>query len=233
MGSPQDARISEDDESEVEVEFDHGFWLGKYEFTRREAKSIAGHLTYMASGDHNQQPLDKARKDDPPKWLEILNKSAPKGWVFDLPTEAEWEYAARAGTTSTFYFGENVADLPKHANFADVSLRNHEDGYYTHAHRSWNDGHQQTAKVGSYQPNPWGFYDMYGNIAEMTSTHYHPQRTPPEEFDAVTGYVTRGGCWLSIPEYCRSAFRNHFGFQGSESIKPNHTGFRFVLRRKP
>ena len=233
MGSPAGARISDEDETVVEVEFDHGFWLGKYEFTRREIKTMTGRHTYMTGGDHKSQPLDKARKDDPSKWLEILNKSAPNGWVYDLPSESEWEYAARAGTTSTFYFGENPADLPKHANFADVSLRNHEDGYFTHAHRTWNDGHMQTANVGSYPPNPWGFHDIYGNVAEMTSTPYHPKRTPPKEFDNVAGYATRGGSWLSIPDYCRSAFRNQFSFHGSEAVKPNHTGFRFVLRRKP
>ncbi len=252
MGSDAHEANRDDDELPAEVAIPQGFWMSKFEFTRSEHKALTKQPgMYLSTGDHKLYPMNKFRADHPATLLARLDESAPAGWHYALPTEAEWEYAARAGTRTAYYFGEQGAGLVKHGNFADRTLReststgevgksmhtrpfegDRQAGLFTYAHKTWSDGVANMALVGSYLPNPWGLYDMCGNMAELTSTPYDPQRTPPEKFDPKNGWVCKGGSWISIASSCRSASRGQFSFQSQENHTENYLGLRFILRKK-
>jgi len=126
------------------------------------------------------------------EWL-----SAMTGRFYRLPTEAEWEYACRAGTETAFSFGDDSSHLEEYAWYAE----NSKDKYH---------------KVGSKKPNPWGLYDMHGNVAEWTLDHYIPtvyrQRiagvsNPLAEGPKIYPKVVRGGSWMDAPKRLRSAAR--------------------------
>ncbi len=252
MGSAVTEVGRDEDEIPAEAAIPEGFWMAKFEFTRGELKALTKQSgTYLSTGDHKLYPLNKFRGDFPTTLLAKLNETAPAGWQYALPTEVEWEYAARAGTKTAYYFGDEAAELGKHGNFADRTLREStsvgevgktmktkpflgdtQAGLFTYAHKTWNDGVANMALVGSYRPNPWGLHDMCGNMAELTSTPYHPQRTPPEKFDARSGWVCKGGSWISPASSCRSAARGQFTFLARENQTENYLGLRFILKKK-
>lgn len=249
IGSDETSSTHEADEIQAEVEIPHGFWIGKFEFTRREMNTMRPGV-YLSTGEHKLHPLNHIHGEkDVAQYLTDLNKTAPEGWIYDVPTEAEWEYAARAGSHTDYFFGNDPAELAKYGNFADRTLResdafgefpksskakapgavyfgDRQAGIFSYAHKIWSDGHATMALVGSYPPNPWGLHDIHGNLAEWTSTQYHPARLVPEKFDPNVGVVTKGGSWLSTAAYCRSAMRTW------AVIPENGVGLRFVLRRK-
>jgi sulfatase modifying factor 1 len=254
IGSPESAQPREEDETAAEIEFAQGFWMAKFEFTRREMAGMAPGV-YLSTGEHKLHPLNKihfgnnfqtAQVD---QYLQRLNHSVPPGWSYDLPTEAEWEYAARAGTSTDYFFGNDPAALAQYGNFADRTLResdsfgelpknwkpkapgivyfgDRQGGTFSYAHKTWDDGHATMAPVGSFPPNPWGLHDVHGNLAELTSTPYHPRRLPVEAGTVIWG-VAKGGSWLSTAAYCRSAIRL------SAHLPENGVGLRFILRRTP
>ena len=150
----------------------------------------------------------ETRKNQPPK--PIL---APAGWQYALPTEAEWEYACRSGATTAYSFGDDPALLPKHANFADKSLRDNNQGY-SYANRTLNDGTALIAKGGSYPANAWGLHDMHGNLWEWCENG-----------------TVRGGGWTSTPEDCRADSRTDQYSGGNERYSRPWLGVRLVLRK--
>jgi formylglycine-generating enzyme required for sulfatase activity len=149
------------------------------------------------------------------KRLGQLEAERKAGRTYRLPTEAEWEYACRAGSSSAYSFGDNPKDLGHHA---------------------WYDGNSggRTHPVGALQPNRWGLYDMHGNVMEWCSDYFNesyyrssPMTDPPGSIQGP-GRIARGGSWAIFPEswrYYRSAARH----SGEPGVRFLHVGFRVVM----
>ncbi len=207
-----------------------GFWLGKYELTKREFDLVTPKKPRHAAAVLPTHPRDSIRHDDILQFIDELNRRErfferlPENWEYVLPTEEAWDYACRAGTDTQFYFGNDADQMATHANFADNRLFATHDDYYHYAVRRLDDGHARLAPVGSYPPNPWGFHDMYGNLWEWTGTH-----TLISSGTDTQGHpVACGGSWVSLPAYCGSDSRHQFAVP----TERNFIGFRIALRKK-
>ena len=155
------------------------------------------------------------------RWL--TNKH---GHSFRLPTEAEWEYACRAGTTTAFSSGHRPKDLQGFANASDQSLKH----VFSRASGSapWDDGHPFTAPVASYQPNRFGMYDMHGNVGEWCADWFAPDsysQQYAQERRPRKWRVVRGGSWFNNALSCRSSGRH----DGIETAASQTNGFRIVM----
>lgn len=186
------------------VELTADFWMGRTEITRKQWERL------MGSEELHPDKPNPFRKDDPDypmvsvsfqdveRYLEVLN-NREGAWHFRLPTEAEWEYACRAGTGTEFAFGDRLTD----------SLANYRADLPSHLSRPGRAvGHP--APVGSYPPNPWGLYDMHGNAWEWVSDWYAPYTdlsVDPKGPDHGNEKVLRGGSWFFGAENARSASR--------------------------
>jgi formylglycine-generating enzyme required for sulfatase activity len=138
-----------------------------------------------------------------------------------LPTEAEWEYAARSGTTTPFNTGNCLS--PTQANFDG-------DAPYWGCNKGINQ--RKTLPVGSYLPNKWGLYDMHGNVSEWCSDWYgqylNTAQTNPKGPETGTKRIKRDGTWVSSAVYCRSANRSY----SKPDNKSEYTGFRIVYSKE-
>jgi formylglycine-generating enzyme required for sulfatase activity len=163
------------------------------------------------------------------RWL-----SAKEGKTYDLPTEAEWEYACRAGTTTRFHSGDSAASLERVCNLTDQSLKPLLDANYSTKMEfaPWNDGYPFTAPVGSFQPNNFGLYDMQGNVGEWCKDWYAKQyyaasvKNDPQGPYSGKYRVSRGGAWNNDARLCRSAWR----CPSDPGYRDCYLGFRAVLR---
>ncbi len=206
---------------------------------------------FPQSDDH---PVVGVSWEDARAFLTWLGKQ--EGAAYRLPTEAEWEFACRAGTTTWFSFGDEPRGIVhRHANLGNVELEQHRKHA---AERQWlldwdrapTDGHLFTAPVGSYQPDPLGLRDLHGNVWEWCTdlwldTHYHhweaPERGKPRGFavdpvneseaqtDTNRFRSIRGGCWYNGPILCRSSNRAYW----DESDAACYLGFRVVREADP
>ena len=180
------------------------------------------------------QPVIRISQKEALAYCEWLSKLT--GEKVTLPTEAQWEYAARAGTATPLFYGDTDTDFSKFANLADYNIRDLvydvRDQYppdLVPRDGRFNDGKLVTAKVGSYQPNAWGLYDMIGNAWEWTRSSYRPY--PYSENDgrnspaADATVVARGGSWYDRPQRARSAFRLSY----PDWQKVYNVGFRVVI----
>ncbi len=215
-GSPEDLPGRYPDETQRKVTIARGFWIGKYELTLRE--NLRNHPRGTIA-KHKNHPLTMMHLDDARSMTtRVLTQQErkqgrlPSDWQYSLPTEDQWEYAARAGSTSRFYFGDGLVELPSHANFGDRSYYLSKDIYSNAADRTLDDHHVQLAIVGSYRPNPWGLHDVYGNVAEWCLDR-----------------AARGGSWVSVPENCRSAYRDWY----SNRNQQNFLGYRLIIQKVP
>ncbi|MDO4559231.1 MAG: formylglycine-generating enzyme family protein [Planctomycetia bacterium] len=148
---------------------------------------------------------------------------------YRLPTEAEWEYACRAGSRTEFFWGNEPKDGKGYLNAADESgAPNGNKWSYSFP---FNDGYVTTAPVGSFKPNAWGLYDMHGNVWEWCLDWYdkdYYEESPsvdPLNTTSSSGRVSRSGGWNSYAGYCRSALR----YFSDPSSRYSHLGFRFLL----
>ena len=210
------------------------FAIGRYEVTFDEwdACYAAGGCTTnpddMGYG-RGKRPVIKVNWQDTQQYVAWL--SAKTGKNYRLPSEAEWEYAARAGTKTRFSWGDGSEWVCADANVLDVSGRA--------SHPKWNwsvicdDGHSETAPVGSYKPNPWGLYDMSGNVWEWTQDCWHPDYTNAPASGAAwlerddgecSRRVNRGGGWGNNPRTIRTSTRDADGVENSGDA----LGFRVV-----
>ena len=218
-GSPEGEPGRYPDEEQREVVIADGFWMSKYELALSQNLRGNGGAPHGAIGTHKLHPLTMVNYDDAramtQRHFSVAEREAgrlPDGWEYSLCTEAQWEYAARAGTRTAYAFGDDPAALPRHGNFADKSFFDSGDVYALYGHRSLDDGVYRLAKVGSYLPNPWGFHDMHGNVAEW-----------------CLGNAVRGGSWVNTAEDCRIAFRHTYSSRNEQ----NFIGYRIVIRRIP
>ena len=229
------------DAKPVTVHLTDGIWMSKYETTfgdyaRARGKDPLGKFSFKAANlPINGFDANSARSWGNSHLLKAETRSGhlPKGWEYRLPTEAEWEYACRAGGSTRFGFGDDSDQLHLYANTADACLRR-EDGDFYYGETQRDDGvGPRPAPAGSYRPNAWGLHDMHGNVSEFTLDAYLP--TLPGGMDPIGrlkdggngGAVYRGGSWCSTATYCQAGFRHHTN--GKESFR--YLGFRVVLAR--
>ena len=211
MGSPEDEEYHQVDEVQVTVALTKPFGLGKYEVTQGQFKKV------MDTEPWNGEDYVKADKDFPAtyvdwddatdfcKKLTAIERKSGKlkaDEEYRLPTEAEWEYACRAGTETAFSFGDDESKLGEYAWF-DGNAR---DEQYAH-------------KFGLKKPNPWGLHDMHGNVWEWCSDWYDDKLsggTDPIGPEEGSYRVGRGGSWWRPPGYCQSADRSFYAPSGRD-----------------
>jgi formylglycine-generating enzyme required for sulfatase activity len=240
MGSPESepGRARQRTEEQVDVELS-GFWLGKFEVTQQEWKTITGTTlrdqakktssSSGISGEGPDYPMYFVNHDEATEFAQKLTQQErtagrlPATWEYRLPTEAQWEYGCRAGTTEATAFGNMLSG--KQANFYCYF------NPYNGAEKVKAKG--QTTKVNEYSPNAWGLHDMHGNVQEWCrdwSRHRLPGGSDPEVVDKDTLYrVIRGGSWDLYGSYCRSAYRG--GDRPTE--RSNRLGLRLAIVRLP
>jgi formylglycine-generating enzyme required for sulfatase activity len=161
----------------------------------------------------DKHPVVCVNWDDSQAYVQWLSRKTGKR--YRLLTEAEWEYAARAGTTTAWYWGNSEADQCRYANGADLSAKAH--GVAAAGYVSCDDKYPHTSPVGSFRPNKFGLYDMAGNVGEWVEDCYHDTyRDVPTDGSAVetclpkfhNARVMRGGAWNAIPAWLRSGSRD-------------------------
>ena len=204
MGSPEDEEGRDTDETRHQVTLSQGFWMGKYEVTQSEWAAVMGSNPSGFKGCL-RCPVESVSWDYVQEFLRRLNeRESGSGYVYRLPTEAEWEYAARAGTS-----GARYGELDSIAWFHDNA------GGTTHP-------------VGEKEANPWGLHDMLGNVGEWTSDWYgeYPSVPVTDPAGPSTGSarVFRGGGWPRPAGLIRAAFR----YIGGSGTRATFIGFRLV-----
>ena len=239
MGSPasEPARYS-DEGPQTQVTLSQGFWMGKYLVTQADYLAVVGsNPSYFTAangyGTDVNRPVEQVSWNDAVAYCAALTAREqaagrlPAGWVYRLPTEAEWEYACRAGTTTPFYYGNELRSGM--ANF-DGNYEYPPCGgstYYCYNPSGIYLG--RTTSVGSYAPNAWGLYDMHGNVWEWCRDWYGGYLggsvTDPQGPSSGSYRVFRGGFWGYYASYCRSAQRYNFAPSG----RSHYIGFRVVL----
>ena len=241
MGSPTSEVGRDNDESQVRVTISRPFYLGKYEVTQKQWRAVRGTDPSKFKGD--DCPVECVSWDDANAFCAKLTERErdagrlPQNMKYTLPTEAQWEYACRAGTTTRFSFGNSASDLCRYGNFYDKSGDRKYDADYRKKNNwklppdtAWDDGYVETAPVGRYRPNAWGLYDMHGNVWEWCADYYNPEltagtdpcRTTPGSGEYGSRRVGRGGGWSGPGRDCRSAIRGC----SSPGIRNGDLGFR-------
>ena len=202
MGSPEyeDERFdSESPQHQVNIK---PFLMSKYPITQDQYQAIMGdNPSYFKGG---KRPVERVSWHDATKFCEKL--SSKTGKIYRLPSESQWEYACRAGTSTPFYFGETMTS----------ELVNY-DGNYPYGNAPFGEYREQTTDVGSFLPNAFGLYDMHGNVSEwcLDAWHHNYYGAPTNGSAWKTGgsnrkRVLRGGCWDSYSRNCRSAWRFYY-----------------------
>ncbi|MEM9447137.1 MAG: formylglycine-generating enzyme family protein [Cyanobacteria bacterium P01_E01_bin.6] len=218
MGSPEKERDRSNSEGPQHLVQVPGFWMGKYPVTQSQWRIVAGlpqedHLLdeTPSSFKGDDCPVERVSWDDAVEFCKRLSTYTKR--PYRLPSEAEWEYACRAGTTTPFHFGETIT-----TDLANYDGTDDPDGKWS---GSYGDGpkgeyRQETTPVGQFGvANTFGLCDMHGNVLEWCQDPWHDnyEAEPPTDGSAwIEGgndrlRVFRGGSWYDNPRYCRSAYR--------------------------
>ncbi|MFO1434729.1 MAG: SUMF1/EgtB/PvdO family nonheme iron enzyme [Candidatus Competibacteraceae bacterium] len=255
MGSPDgETGRDKEDEKQHQVDIDKAFAIGKYEVTVGQFKKFVEMTNYQTeaeeangcyswTGSEWKQDISKSWKnpgflqdDSYPvvcgSWNDAMAYvdwlSGQTGEKYRLPTEAEWEYAARAGTTTARYWGDDPDKGCAFANGADQTLKK-EFKWTNSSVMDCQDGYAYTAPVGKFKPNAFGLYDMLGNVWEWTCSEYKTVYSGAEK-DCIADKnsnnlrVLRGGSWYTVPKWLRGAARGwHFPHDRSD-----YRGFRLA-----
>lgn len=203
MGSPDTEKSREPDEGpQWQVTITNDFWIGKYEVTQEEFEKVVGkNPSYFK--DCPRCPVEQVTWNDAKEFIVKLNE-LDTVYKYRLPSEAEWEYVARAGTKTAFAFGDTLSS--EQANF---------DGSFPYGNVATGNYLQKTAEVGNYQPNAWGIYDMHGNVWEWVEDIYNrdyrglkDDGSPNLIVGDEDSRILRGGSWVLNGWSLRSAVRN-------------------------
>ena len=223
MGSPIEEEGADDDEAQHQVTISKDYYLGVTEVTQGQYEKVMGTNPSYFQRRRNDE-IKGSSSNHPVEWvswadavefckkLSVLPEEKKAGRVYRLPTEAEWEYACRAGSKTAYSFGESSKSLGDYA---------------------WFDGNSngQTHPVGEKKANAWGLYDMHGNVWEFCSDWYgdYPKGAANDPTGAREGSdrVIRGGSWIILEKFCRSADRRWFPQQPSR--RDTIIGFRVAL----
>ena len=228
MGSPADQRCRDADEGPLHpVTITKAFYIGTREVTQRQYRAVTGEgPSDFADPNH---PVERVSWAEAVAFCKAL--AARTSLAVRLPTEAEWEYACRAGCPKAFSFDGGSRQLFRYGNYcelANTDLVRWQDEYH-------NDGWDRTAPAGTYSPNAWGLYDTHGNVWEWCGDWFDDRgygsagRTDPTGPPAGTQRVVRGGSWLNNSANCRSANR-----AGKPPASRDYTiGFRVAVEIAP
>ena len=226
-----------------------GFWMMRTEVTRGMFAHFAGDsghhtgnrcwiheggwaekdgLDWKAPGfsQSDDHPVTCVNWHDAQAFITWLNHKS--GEAFRLPSEAEWEYAARAGSESVYYMGDEPDELCAHANAADKMALTHYPGF---AVNDCDDGYVRTSPAASFAASPWGLYDIYGNVWEWVQDCWRASYAgaPTDGSAVLEGDCTRrgfrGGGYGGIPHFARSTLRN----RGDARHRKDDIGFRLAI----
>jgi len=209
------------------------FDLGKFEVTQAEWRRVMIHNRDPSQYKGDRRPVVSLSWNEAQTFIWLMNAFGQHH--YRLPSEAEWEYAARAGTTTARYWGNRAEDGCDYENMADLSLKKASPESVVVVANC--DDHQiVTAPVGSFKPNPWGLYDILGNVAEWVEDCYAANYdSPPKDGTAVTtgdctSRIVRGGFWYYNPRYLRVASRDVLS---SPDYRSHDIGFRVARAIAP
>lgn len=222
MGSPEDELLRSDDETQHLVRITRGFWMGKFPVTQAQWEGVVG--SNPSRFDGADLPVEGVSWDDISEsggFLDKANRFGRAGEAFSLPTEAQWEYACRAGTTTALNNGMDLTtDYGNCPNLDQVAWYGGNSGETTHP-------------VGQKKAKAWGLHDMHGNVWEWCSDGYddYPPGplVDPRGADSGTYRVLRGGSWCLGANCCRAASRTYYNpAYGSYGV-----GFRLARSSVP
>jgi uncharacterized protein (TIGR02996 family) len=214
MGSPQDEQGRDNDETQHRVTLTHGFWMSVHQVTQRQWKTLMPENPSDFPGE--DQPVEQLSWHDCKTFVDTLSRR--QGRTFRLATEAEWEYACRAGTSTTFFFGDSIT----------TDLANY-DGNRSYGRGGRGEYRNRTTPVGSFAPNAFGLYDMHGNVWEWVADWYGVYEKDdvvnPVGPETGSDRLLRGGSWFRYPTEARSASRRRI----APSTRDKGFGFRIVV----
>jgi formylglycine-generating enzyme required for sulfatase activity len=225
MGSPETEAERNDDESPQHSVTVPPFFLGRYPITQQQWQIVAETYPQVnlslelkpSRFEGERCPVEQVSWYEAQEFCERLAKQTKR--PYRLPTEAEWEYACRAGTETPFYFGNTLS----------TELANY-NGNHTYGNGVTGEYREATTPVDHFQiANAWGLCDMHGNVWEWCQDHWHDnyQGAPRDGSAWVTDdsearRVNRGGSWFNLPRFCRSAYR----FRVNPGLRDDYLGFR-------
>jgi formylglycine-generating enzyme required for sulfatase activity len=217
MGSPENEKERYDDEVQHEVTLTQGFWLADTTVTQALWLAVMGNNPSEFKDDVNN-PVERVSWDDVQDFIAKLNRLNPELHA-QLPSEARWEYACRAGSTMPFSFGDNIT--PEQVNY---------NGNYPYAGGNKGLYRQKTVAVKSLPANAWGLYEMHGNVWEWCQDYWTEQlpkqpATDPKGAKTGSARVVRGGSWLNVGRRVRSAIRLRY----APDFRYDDLGFRLAL----